>query len=147
MARRQRIRAVRSHPMARATEQVSRRIRTGADRAQRTRHRLRGARLQDQGDGTAAGIVAEESRACQQGIMDGSENWEDRELQLAGGVRGRWWADAEPVRSGVQSRVDAAHPGYRQRDRDQHEQARTDWQRVHLGWEPVRRAASWSSLL
>src|SRR5256885_15843591 len=93
MARRQRIRAVRSHAMACTVEQVSGRGRPGADRPQRSRDRFSRAWLQDSVDGFATGAVAEESRARLSWFLDESEDGQDRVVFVAGSVRGRRLAD------------------------------------------------------
>ena len=102
VARRQRIRAVQPHAVARAAEQVSGRGRAGADRARTAGDRLRGAGLQGADDGAAAGTLAEEPRARVARVVDGSADEGDdgynydAVLEVAGGPA------KSPYRSGVQ---------------------------------------------
>src|SRR5207248_2160218 len=77
MARRQRLRAVRPHALACDAEQVLRRRRAGADRAQPHGDRLRGGGISRADVRASLRHLAEEPGARLARLVDGSENRKD----------------------------------------------------------------------
>src|SRR5688572_17338187 len=134
MAGRQRIRALQPHALARAAEQVSGRLRPGADRARSAGNRQRGAGISRADVRAAAGTVAEKPGPGVEGIVDRSEDEEDDDVQLRHGARGIWWPQPQPVRSGVRSDEAQARDRVREGAGEDIGPARPDQISLRLGW-------------